>query len=94
MAEGARREAEIIRKASSVFRVVALVVGISVPLLVAYLVYRLRIMEESGVGEIIDVLGRERLVEIPGSKRVKLPKRTRLKLEQGSHGREKGQFKN
>ena len=66
MAEGARREAEITRKASSVFRVVALVVGISVPLVVAYLIYRLQTKEEPDVGEIIDVLGRERLVEMSG----------------------------
>ena len=93
MAEGARREAEITRKASSVFRVVALVLGISVPLVVAYLIYRLQVKEEPGAGEIIDVLGRERPVEMSGSKRVKLPKRARLKLKQGSQGGGDGQAK-
>ena len=95
MAEGARREADITRKASSVFRVVALVVGIGVPLVVAYLIYRLQVKEYLGAGEIIDVLGRDRLVGISGSKAetVKLPKRARLKLERGRDGEEDGQAK-
>ena len=81
MAEGARREAEITRKASSVFRVMALVVGISVPLVVAYLIYRLQSKEEPGVGQIIGVLGREVM---------KLPKQARLQVEQRSHGEKDG----
>ena len=90
MAEDARKEAEITRRASSAFRSVALVVGVSVPLVVAYLIYRLQVKEEPGAGEIIDVLERERLVEMPGRKRVKLLECGRLKLEQGSHGEEDG----
>ena len=90
MAEGARREAEITRKASSVFRSVALVVGISVPLIVAYLIYRLQVKEEPGAGEIIDVLGRERLVEMPEAEMAKLPRRDRLELEPSRHGGKDG----
>ena len=90
MAEGARREADITRKASSVFRSVALVVGISVPLIVAYLIYRLQVKEEPGAGEIIDVLGRERLVEMPEAEMAKLPRRDRLELEPSRHGGKDG----
>ena len=81
IAEDARREAEITRKASSAFRSVALVGGIGVPLLVAYLIYRLQVKEEPSAGEIIGVLEREVM---------KLPKQARLQLEQRSHGEKDG----
>ena len=49
--------------AASVFRLVAVVVGVVGPLVAAYLIYRTRSKEELTAADILDVLERERLID-------------------------------
>ena len=93
VAEKARREAELTRKASSAVRAVALAAGVAVPLAVVYLIYRLRSRREPDAEEILDVLEREKLVDLSKIDKVKLPKRGRLQLGEGSQGEEDDQPK-
>ena len=93
VAEKARREAEVTRRTSSAVRVVALAAGVAVPLVVAYLIYRLRSRRESGADEILDVLEREKLLDLYGAEKVKLPKHAGLKLGRGRDGEADGKLK-
>ena len=65
MAREARRDAEDARRASSALRVLSLVVGVSVPLVVAYLIFRLKARAEPGAEEILAALEKEGLLGPP-----------------------------
>ena len=63
MAEEARADAEAARRASSGIRILALVVGVSAPLAVVYLIYRLREKSDPSLAEVVDALHREGLID-------------------------------
>ena len=63
MAREAREEAEDTRRTASALRIVALVAGVSAPLVVAYLIYRLRAHQEPELSEILHVLEHEGLLQ-------------------------------
>jgi len=65
LAREARQDAEDARRVSSALRVLSLVAGVSVPLVVAYLIFRLSARAEPGAAEILAVLEKEGLLEPP-----------------------------
>lgn len=71
IAEEARADAKVARRASSGIRILALVMGVSAPLVVVYLMRRLREKSEPGLDEMIDVLQKEGLI---GGRREKAQK--------------------
>ena len=63
MAREAREEAEDTRRTASALRVVALVAGVTAPLVIAYLIYRLRARQEPAFDEVLHVLEDEGLLQ-------------------------------
>ena len=90
MAREARQEAQDTRRTASALRVVALVVGATAPLVIAYLVYRLRARQEPELNEILHVLEREGLLQGGSDVRKSLPGQKPLlverKRDQGDRG--------
>ncbi len=62
-AEAMRRDMEARRSMSSGIRIMGLVVGVTVPMIVAYLIYRHREGREPGVHEVLQVMKRAKLIE-------------------------------
>ena len=81
MAREAREDAEDVRRTGSALRVVALVAGVSAPLVVAYLVYRLRAHQEPELNEILHVLENEGLLQDASDVRKRLSRQKRLLVE-------------
>ena len=81
MAREAREEAEDARRTASALRIVALVAGVSAPLVVAYLVYRLRAHQEPALDEILHVLENEGLLDGGCDVRTSLPGQKPLLVE-------------
>ena len=63
MARDAREDAESARRRGYTVRVVALVVGVSVPLMVAYLIYRSSERSEPGLEDVLEVMEEEGLLD-------------------------------
>ena len=80
IAEGARRDAEIARRSSSALRTIALVIGVIGPLVLAYLIYRLQARKEPGIEEVLELMEREKLIDVTGKDVKKLSKGARLRL--------------
>jgi len=72
MAEDARRDAERARAASSRVRVLALALGVTAPLIVVYLIYRASERAEPTPAELLDVLEREKLLDLGEPQRRRL----------------------
>ena len=62
MARETQRDSERARRANNAMRVLALAAGVCVPLIVVYLVYKLRERSETPVEEVLDVLERHELL--------------------------------
>ncbi len=90
MAREAREEAEDTRRTASALRVVALVAGVSAPLVVAYLVYRLRARQEPELNEMLHVLEREGLLQDSSYTRKGLPGQKPLLVERKGDQDERG----
>jgi len=73
MAREAREEADDTRRTASALRIVALVAGVSAPLVIAYLIYRLRAHQEPALDEMLHVLEREGLLQDRSDTRSSLP---------------------
>ncbi len=86
MAREAQHEADAARRASSALRVVALAVGVAAPFIAVYLIYRLCERSEPGAGELLQVLEREKLIDLSASDFKRLPGGAWLQLEEGDQG--------
>ena len=65
MARDAREDAKSVRQRGYALCVVALVVGVSAPLVVAYLIYRASEQSEPGPAEVLEVMEEEGLLDGP-----------------------------
>ena len=81
LANSARKDAEAVRRSSSALRLVALVTGTTVPLVVAYLVYRLQSRQEPTIAEVLRVLEEQKLIDLDRGQRRELPPPTSRVLE-------------
>jgi len=90
MAREAQEDAEDTRRTASVLRIVALVAGVSAPLVVAYLVYRLRASQEPELNEILHVLEHEGLLQDVPEARGSLPGQKPLLVERKDGQDERG----
>ena len=63
LAREAHRDAESARRTGTVIRFVALVVGVAVPLVAVYLIYRLQVREQSSPEELLQVLNGHDLID-------------------------------
>jgi len=72
MAHGAYRDADAARRGSSAFRLIAMVIGMTAPLIVAYLIYRLHLGSEPRPPGMLDAMEHERL-EVHVEKQSELP---------------------
>lgn len=93
MAEEARKDAESVRRASSAFRIVALVVGVTIPLVVAYLVYKLRAREEVGMDELVQAFRQYRLTDFGEGSKKQLPMSVRFRIREGYEGKDQREGK-
>ncbi len=86
LAREAQHEAEAARRASSALRVIALAVGVTAPFIAVYLIYRLRERSEPGVGEVLEVLEKEKLIDLPPAGFKRLPCGAWLQLKESGQG--------
>ena len=89
MAAQSRRDAEMARRASSAFRVTALAAGVCVPLVVAYLIYRVSERAEARPQELSDALERARVIE-PAQPTRRFPRPARLLPREDGRDRKAG----
>ena len=89
MARQAGEDAEHARRTAGALRLAALAVGVAVPLLTVYLIFRLQARQETSVEEVLRVLEREGLLGDGLDVRKALPGRKRL-LAESKGGRDEG----
>ena len=90
-AREAQEDAQSARRASSALRIVALVVGVAAPLIVAYLIYRLRERSEPTPGDLLRVLEKQRLITLGRERRGQLRgSDSRLLEETSDRGGDRG----
>ena len=73
IAEDAHRSAQAVGRTSSIVRILALVVGVTVPLIVALLVYVLQQRSEPRPEEVLRLLEKENLLDLTQNSPRKLP---------------------
>ena len=73
IAEDAHRSAQAVRRTSSIVRILALVVGVTVPLIVALLVYVLQQRSEPRPEEVLRLLEKENLLDLTQNSPCRLP---------------------
>ena len=93
MAENAREEAERTRKTSSALKIVAVVVGVTAPLAVAYLIYRLHWKSEVSAEEVVGVLKGEKTILSSESESKQLDTGLPLRLKGKCEGEEQEEHK-
>jgi len=81
MADDARKEAEMIRKTSSALRIMALAIGVTIPLIIAYLIYLQQLRREPAIDEMLELIEREKLTDAGGKALKKLPMDVRARLK-------------
>ncbi len=88
MAREAQEEANLARRASSHYRLLAMAAGVVAPLVVAYLIHRLHARSESTQENFLEVLQEEKLIDLHADTAKELPAAHSQLLEPSSQPQE------